>query len=110
MEERIIRRLMHSVTCKHCGHNYSGDSIKVLGKNNGLWYLNAYCPTCRTQYIIAVTVCEGKNLVVTDLTDEELARIRNRPLPTADDVLDMHCFLKSFDGNFLRLFRRQRVG
>jgi len=32
MEERTVKKLMTSLKCTSCGHNYQMDDVKVLGK------------------------------------------------------------------------------
>jgi hypothetical protein len=109
MEERIIKKLMDSVKCSHCGQNYQGQNVKILGHNHSLWFLSVYCPTCRSQYLLAATVSREKADIVSDLTPAEFNRFKNTLAPTADDVLDMHSFLKEFNGDFGHLFGRERV-
>jgi hypothetical protein len=109
MEERIIKRLMTSVKCSNCGHNYTERNIRILGHHHGLWFLRAYCPSCHTQYLLAAEVTPEKAPVVTDLTQTEISHFRNSRALTADDVLDMHGFLKKFNGDFAHLFGRERV-
>ena len=108
MEERI-KRLMSTVKCGHCGQPYSSDNVRVLGQTNGLWYVNAYCPSCQSQFIIAATLGDENDEIISDLTDIENARTAQRTSPTSDDILDMHNFLKAFNGNFGNLFGRQKV-
>jgi len=44
--------------------------------------------------------------VITDLTRAELDRFKNMGVVTADEVLEIHNFLKDFNGDFSRLFSR----
>jgi hypothetical protein len=109
VEEGLIKRLMTSIKCGVCGHRYGVDNINVLSHDQDLWFLSAICSSCHTRCLIAATVREGKAPeVITDLTEAELRRFRNAGKLTADDVLDMHDFLKNFDGDFSRLFDRGR--
>ncbi|MDP2919106.1 MAG: hypothetical protein Q8O43_02665 [Dehalococcoidia bacterium] len=109
MEERIIKRLMNSIKCSSCGQNYTGSNVKILGHHHGLYFLNAYCPSCHTQYLLAASVTREKAELVTDLTENELTRFKNSCALTADDVLEMHAFLKKFNGDFTHLFGREYV-
>ena len=109
MEERIIKRLMNSVECSSCGQNYAGRNVQVIGHHHGLWFISAYCSSCRTHYLLAATVSGEKAEMVSDLTEAEFARFNNSRAPTADDILDMHGFLKKFNGDFAQLFGRERV-
>ena len=109
MEERIIKRLMTSVKCSSCGYNYAERNIQVIGQQHGMWFLSVYCSSCHTHYLLAATVSHEKAKVVSDLTEAEFIRFNKSRAPTADDILDMHNFLKKFNGDFTHLFRRERV-
>ena len=105
MEESLIKRLMASIKCGVCGQRYEVDNINVLGHEGDLWFLRAFCSACHTQCLVAAVVREGRAPeVTTDLTKAELDKFRNVGVLTADELLDMHSFLKDFDGDFSRLF------
>jgi len=106
MEEGLIKRLMSSIKCEVCGQRYEVDDINVLGHQEDLWFLSALCPACHTRCLVAAVIREGKvPELITDLSEAELDRFRNDVQLTADEMLDMHNFLKDFDGDFSRLFR-----
>ena len=105
MEESLVKRLMASIKCAVCGQRYRVDDINVLGHHEDLWFLSASCPACHTRCLVAAVIREGRlPEVTTDLTKAELDRFRNMSRVTTDDVLDMHNFLKGFDGDFSQLF------
>ena len=107
MEEGNIKKLMASIECSDCGQCYEEDNIDVLGNYEDLWFMSVYCMSCRTQYLIAVVVTEEKvTEVISDLTEAELNKSGSTVRLTADEVLDMHSFLKEFDGDFVRLFNK----
>jgi len=107
-EEKLIKKLMASIKCGVCGQHYEVDNIEVLGHEENLWFLRVWCVACRTQYLAAAVIKEGRAPeVITDLTETELDKFRNMGGPTADEVLDMHNFLKDFDGDFSHLFNQR---
>ena len=107
MEEGLIKRLVTSVKCNACGQRYEADDIEVIGHNEGLWFLRAFCSACHAQSIVAAVVKEGEApQLITDLTDAELDKFRNIEI-MSDDVLDMHNFLEEFNGDFSRLFSQK---
>jgi hypothetical protein len=110
MEERTIKRLMSSVKCSSCGQNYKGYNVQVIGHFHGLWFVSAYCSLCHNQYLLALTIGKEKAEACTDLKEAELAKFNKFGVPTSDDIIDMHCFLKQFSGDFAQLFGRERVG
>jgi len=108
VEENLILKLMASIKCGICGQCYEVDNISVLGHQQDLWFLSAFCSACHTRCLVAAIVEEGRvPKVITDLTEAELERFRNVDTLTADEVLDMHHFLKDFDGDFSRLFNQR---
>ncbi|MFC1897043.1 hypothetical protein ACFLX8_00520 [Chloroflexota bacterium] len=108
MEENLIKRFMTSIKCNVCGQHYDVDNVKVLGHQEDLWFLNVFCSACQTQCLVAAVVKEGrKPKVITDLTEAELARFEKLDKLTADEVLDMHSFLKNFDGDFSKIFNQK---
>ena len=103
MEERLIKRLMASMKCESCGQHYEVYNIDVLGHREDLWFLRVHCSACHTQCLVAAIVKEIRmSEVVTDLSEFELYEFKDNVIEI-DDVLNMHNFLKDFDGNFSRL-------
>jgi len=45
--------------------------------------------------------------IVSDLTDEEFTKFKDASAPNTNDILDMHAYLKDFDGDFSGLFRNK---
>ncbi len=108
MEEGLIKRLMASIKCGVCGQCYEVDNINILGQQEDLWFLSASCPACHTRCLVAAVIKEGRvPEVITDLAEAELDKFRKVGVLTADEVLDMHNFLKDFDGDFSRLFSQE---
>jgi len=105
MDEKFIKKLVSALKCGVCGQQYEGSSFSVLGHRNEMWFLNVTCPTCQTQAMMAIVVKEGKPAkIVTELTEAELAKFAQESTLESDDVIDIHNFLKSFDGDFSKLF------
>jgi len=108
MEEKLIKRFMTSIKCGVCGQRYEVDNVKVLGHQEDLWFLSVFCSACHTQGLVAAVIKEGRApKVITDLTETELDKFKKMDKLTADEVLDMHSFLKGFDGDFSQLFSQK---
>jgi hypothetical protein len=107
MEESLIKRLIASIKCGVCGQHYQEDNIEVIEHSEELWFLRVFCSFCHAKSLVAAIIREDdKAEVITDLTEAELERFKGGDLVRVDDVLDMHNFLKDFDGDFPRLFRQ----
>jgi len=108
MEENLIKRFATSIKCSVCGQHYEVDNVKILSHQEDLWFLRAFCSACHTQCLVAAAIKEGKApKVITDLTEAELDKFKEMDKLTADEVLDMHSFLKGFDGDFSQLFSQK---
>ena len=108
MEEKLVKRLVTSLKCATCGQCYKEDDVTILGHHEDLWFLGAFCPTCRARYLVAAVIKEANRIeLVSDLAEAEISKFEKMGEPTADDVLDMHNFLRDFDGDFSRFFSRR---
>ena len=107
MKESLIKRLIASIKCGACGQHYEEGDIDVIGHNEELWFLRISCSSCHTKCLVAAIIREDKKVeVITDLTKAELDKFKDVDGVRVDDILDMHNFLRDFDGDFPRLFRR----
>jgi hypothetical protein len=105
MREAFLRKLFSKVSCGVCGQKYDAANIRILDEEDGLWVLSVHCSSCGTQGLIAAVVQEGNITdVITDLTEDEYERFKKYGAVGMDDVLEMHSFLKEFDGDFSSLF------
>lgn len=105
MEEGHIKKILATMKCGICGQKYETLNIKILGHRDELWFLSVFCQCCCSQGLVAAVVKEGNRAeLVTDLKPEELNRFEGKEGIKADDVLDVHQFLKSFDGDITTLF------
>jgi len=105
MDDRFMKRLMSTMKCNVCGQRYEVTSINVLGRQDDLWFVKVFCPSCHSDALIAAVIREGKPAeVVNEFTEMEDAKLRHASVIDMDDVLDMYSFLRDFDGDFSRLF------
>ena len=105
MDEQVVRRLITNLKCRHCGGQYGSGDIQVLGQHKETWFLSAHCPHCQNEGLLALSVNRGHfRQLVTDLTPQEIGRTAQLPPISADEVLDIHLFLRDFDGDFTAAF------
>jgi hypothetical protein len=107
VKENLVKRLIASIKCGACGQYYEEGNIDVIEHSDELWFLRVFCSSCRARSLVAAIVREDEEAeVITDLTEAELDRFKGEDGVRVDDVLDMHNFLKNFDGDFPRLFQQ----
>jgi hypothetical protein len=124
-QERIIRRLFTEQCCHRCGRPYEAERLLVLARRSEVWMVMISCLDCEQKdtYVVKFPPqMQGRRRV----TSYRLSKPpTSRPLPqeieelqemppeiletsihpvNVDDVLDMHLFLKNFNGDFQRLF------
>jgi hypothetical protein len=101
MREAFLKRLFAMIKCESCGHTYKVSDIEILGHEDCIWLFNVSCRHCQTQGLVAIVVREANiERMNTDLTEAEYGRFAQAVPVEINDVLDMHNFLKEFDGNF----------
>lgn len=109
-----VRRIVLSVLdgCSTCGRAHELDDLRVVGRSGTLWMLGVTCPSCNSQSFVAAVVGDqadvDPDVSSFDDADVEPALSETGEPVTVDDVLDMHEFLESFNGDFHRLFARRR--
>ena len=108
MDEGFIKRLVATIKCGVCSQRYEGENVKILGHYGDLWFLSVYCSDCHSQGLVAAVIKEGQlPELITDLTEEEYEKCCEMDVVSDDDLLDIHSFLKDFDGDFSYIFTKE---
>lgn len=124
-KERIIRKLLLQQQCHRCESPYDPESVLILARRSEVWMVMASCSFCEQKdtFVIKFPVrLQGRRRVTSyrlsrppssAARPKDAAALQQSPhlQPAApstpvtfDDVLDMHEFLKDFNGDFHRLF------
>lgn len=106
LDERAVKEMVVASvgSCAACGRPFDAESVTVLGHEDNLWFLMIVCRGCSSHGLVAALLKESALQAKSDLTDDEVDRFRHTDCVTADDVLEMHEFLKDFNGDFVGLF------
>ena len=108
MEGELIKRLITAIKCSVCGQPYEAMNVRILGHRDDLWFVSVSCSACGSQGLVAAVIKEGEPLqLVTDLTEREQDKFRDLEAVSADYLLEIHNFLKGFDGDFAHLFAEE---
>jgi hypothetical protein len=103
-----LRAQLTSFSCTACGRGYTSSNIRVLAQREELFFVDLSCRGCGAQAVAIVTVQiddAEPHLDVGDLAAEiEDDGDEGPPAVGAEDILDMHDFLRGFDGDFHGLF------
>lgn len=103
----IVGQIKKNVHCPKCTGKYTDEDLEVIGNlGDEHVFFHASCFRCSAQSIINVSMHN------TDAMPEHMSLPEFKKLGIAprmghisqDEVLDMHNFLKEFDGNFETMF------
>lgn len=120
VKQVVLDRLQR---CAVCHHPYQEDDINVVSTNRDVWMMVVECDECHARNFVAAVMKDGdpdqakvalqkmsdaarsdERRTEIDLELRLEAEARGEPV-SAGDVVDMHQFLDTFDGDFQRLFR-----
>jgi DNA-directed RNA polymerase subunit RPC12/RpoP len=108
MKEHFIRKLLSTVKCSSCGKQFGTNDINVIKHQDDTWFLNIYCPSCGKQSLVVAIVRKDKSAeIVSNVSDVDPSEYASDSAISVDDMLDIHNFLKDFDGDFTDLFSKK---
>jgi hypothetical protein len=102
--------------CIVCRRPYGRKGVRILGRRDEAWLVAVTCDYCQAQGLMVATLdseeetinltrrTDTRPKVMYDVSYEEWLAFQEMPPISEDDVLDMHLFLKDFDGDFKKLF------
>jgi hypothetical protein len=111
-----LRTQLTTFTCPACGRRYRGSRMRLLAEREGLFFVDLDCSRCGSHTVAIVTVEiddeSDVTIEVSDVVGEDEIEHMGESLPlgaapvTADDVLEMHEFLKGFKGSLGELLEK----
>jgi hypothetical protein len=109
-KHELIKHLIASIPCAVCQHHYEPGDVQIVDHRGEIWVMAVKCNHCGTQGLIFAMIKEGeKPEIVSELTAREWAKFREMPQIDADDLLDVHEFLRDFEGDFVSLFEDSEI-
>jgi len=104
-KRELVKHLIASIPCAVCQHPYEPDDVHIVDHRGEIWVMAVKCDHCGTQGLVFAMIQEEEEPeMVSELASQERARFREMPRIDADDLLDVHEFLRDFDGDFVSLF------
>lgn len=106
--QELIKNVQAMMRCPSCGANYDNEHIHFLGQLDTAALIQLDCESCGLPVMATIVVSDrgdaGQPKVLSDMSEDDLVPSNAEPIDT-DHVVDMHQFLKEFDGNFENLFK-----
>ena len=104
--QELIKNIQSMMRCPSCGARYEADNIHFLGQLDMAALIQLDCQSCSLPVMATIIVSDknqGSARILSDISEDELQVAKGDPVGT-DHVVDMHQFLKKFDGDFDNLF------
>ena len=112
----VVQRIGH---CRVCHRQHVGGDVNLVSQMPDVWMMMVECPDCHTRSFVAAVVDEKRTdearsaleEMAIELSVRDASALPNEtalsPEPLSEaDVTQMRSFLKSFNGDFKRLFER----
>lgn len=100
----IVNQVKKTLKCPKCNAKYTDEDIEIIGSlGDEQLFFNAWCASCEVQSVVNVQV----NLEWFYGQHEGPQRLGTAPRMghvSLNEVLDMHNFLKGFNGDFTKMF------
>jgi hypothetical protein len=107
----FIRDRARYYNCPVCGRSLKGCEVRMLSHVDDRFTVQVTCAACQVTFIVVLAV-QGPGLdgLADDDAQVELAELaqtgeRAAPIET-DELLDVHLFLKDFDGSLKDLLKQ----
>lgn len=105
-QERVLKQLISTFRCQVCRRSFDGEHVRVTARHEEIWIVSVRCGLCRNQQRFCVTLRGNESATPRDTSEAEEERFAALEPVGADDLLDMHVFLRGFDGDFKGLFSK----
>jgi hypothetical protein len=109
----FIRDRARFYNCPVCGRSLKGCDIQVLSHEEEKFHLQVTCAQCQVTFIVVLAVAGGAVEEVESVETVHAAHAahaeydESEPEPiSVDEILDVHLFLKSFQGTLTDLLQQ----
>jgi hypothetical protein len=98
--------------CGACGQPYGESQVRLIAQREELFFVDLACPHCGSQAVAIVSIqldddtalLEARRMIIDE--DDGSEEAQTSPAISADDVLDVHALLATFDGDVEQLMAR----
>lgn len=95
--KQLIKSIQAHKVCPYCHSHYQRDNITILGCIDNTCMVYLECKVCGNNVLSYVTIIE-------DSSSKPATRFHLKEPITSDDLINLHQFLKDFDGDFKKIF------
>jgi len=104
----LLKNLQSIMRCPSCGEVYEVSEMQFVGSQEGYFLLSMTCTKCTLPVWVNFFAGQKHSGMggQRDVTVRDLDLLSAPPIESAE-IIDFHLFLKVFDGNFKKVFRRK---
>jgi hypothetical protein len=103
----FIRDRARFYNCPVCGRSLKGCDIQVLSHEEERFHLQVTCAQCQVTFIVVLAIAGGgvEDIETVDVAAEEESAPAREPI-SVDEILDLHLYLKNFQGTLKELIHQ----
>ena len=95
----FIRDRARFYNCPVCGRSLKGCDIQVLSHEEERFHLQVTCAQCQVTFIVVLAIAGGavEEVEAIETVEEAVPTAAREPI-SVDEILDVHLYLKTFQG------------
>jgi hypothetical protein len=103
----FIRDRARFYNCPVCGRSLKGCEVQVLSHEEERFHLQVTCAQCQVTFIVVLAIAGGAVEEIEKSIPEPVGEAIAAAEPiTVDEILDLHLYLKNFQGTFKELIQQ----
>ena len=103
----FIRDRARFYNCPVCGRSLKGCDVQVLSHEEERFHLQVTCAQCSVTFIVVLAIAGGAVEEIEKVIPErDLEPVAAAEPITVDEILDLHLYLKSFQGTLTELIQQ----
>jgi hypothetical protein len=111
IEALVIQYLIEHTQCSGCGERYEPEDVHVRHHRGHIWLASLTCRMCGLRGLVManIQIQQDEEVPGTEEPAEQEQVLKSQPMPiSADEVLDMHCFLQGFHGDLMQFLSQHK--
>ena len=103
----FIRDRARFYNCPVCGRSLKGCDVQVLSHEEERFHLQVTCAQCSVTFIVVLAIAGGAVEEIEKVIPErDLEPVAAAEPITVDEIIDLHLFLKNFQGTLTELIQQ----
>src|ERR1700682_327795 len=103
----FIRDRARFHNCPGGGRSLKGCDVQVLSHEEGRFHLQVTCVQCQVTFIVVLAIAGGAIEEIESVETEAVAEpVVSREPISVDEILDLHVYLKNFQGTLSELIQQ----